>query len=108
MDVFNITLVEGRREDFAKEGDALISESAAKRWFPDRNPIGETITVEFEHEGRITGIYKDRKENESMINGILVHEGERDMSLPNYNPHSCYIKLNPAPIWKKSARPWEK
>ena len=95
LDVFNITLVEGRREDFAKEGDALISESAAKRFFPDRNPIGETITVEFEHEGRITGIYKDRKENESMINGILVHEGERDMSLPNYNPHSCYIKLKP-------------
>jgi hypothetical protein len=84
-----------RREDFAKEGDALISESAAKRFFPDRNPIGETFTVEFEHEGRITGIYKDRKENESMINGILVHEGERDMSLPNYNPHSCYVKLKP-------------
>jgi len=95
LDVFNITLVEGRREDFAKEGDALISESAAKRFFPDRNPIGETFTVEFEHEGRITGIYKDRKENESMINGILVHEGERDMSLPNYNPHSCYVKLKP-------------
>ena len=95
LDVFSITLVEGRREDFAKEGDALISESAAKRFFPDRNPIGETFTVEFEHEGRITGIYKDRKENESMINGILVHEGERDMSLPNYNPHSCYVKLKP-------------
>ena len=95
LDVFNITLVEGCREDFAKEGDALISESAAKRFFPDRNPIGETFTVEFEHEGRITGIYKDRKENESMINGILVHEGERDMSLPNYNPHSCFIKLKP-------------
>lgn len=95
LDVFSITLVEGRREDFAKEGDALISESAAKRFFPDRNPIGETFTVEFEHEGRITGVYKDRKENESMINGILVHEGERDMSLPNYNPHSCYVKLKP-------------
>lgn len=95
LDVFSITLVDGRREDFAKEGDALISESAAKRFFPDRNPIGETFTVEFEHEGRITGIYKDRKENESMINGILVHEGERDMSLPNYNPHSCYVKLKP-------------
>ena len=95
LDVFSITLVEGRREDFAKKGDALISESAAKRFFPDRNPIGETFTVEFEHEGRITGIYKDRKENESMINGILVHEGERDMSLPNYNPHSCYVKLKP-------------
>ena len=95
LDVFSITLMEGRREDFAKEGDALISESAAKRFFPDRNPIGETFTVGFEHEGRITGIYKDRKENESMINGILVHEGERDMSLPNYNPHSCYVKLKP-------------
>ena len=95
LDVFNITLVEGRRDDFSHEGDVLISESAARRWFPDRNPIGETLIVEFRNECRITGIYKDRKENESIINGLLVHEGERDMSLPNYNPHSCYVKLKP-------------
>ena len=102
LDVFNIILVEGRREDFSHEGDVLISESAAKRWFPDRNPIGETLIVEFENECRITGIYKDRKENESIINGLLVHEGERDMSLPNYNPHSCYVKLKPGADLEKN------
>jgi len=31
LDVFNITLVEGRREDFAKEGDALISGQESNR-----------------------------------------------------------------------------
>ena len=95
LDVFNITLTEGRREDFSKKGDALISESAAKFYFPDRNPIGEPFFLEFQHECHITGIYKDRKDNESMINGLLVHEGETDLSLPNFKPHSCYIKLVP-------------
>ena len=95
LDVFNVILTRGRREDFAKEGDALISESAAKCYYPDRDPIGETILFELDREYRINGIYEDRNENESMVNGFLIHEGERDKSLPNRNAHTCYIKLRP-------------
>ncbi|MBQ9477728.1 MAG: ABC transporter permease [Bacteroidales bacterium] len=93
LDVFNVTLVEGRKEDFVKAGDALISESAAKTYFPNRNPIGEIITYLEQDEYRITGIYKDRQQNETMINGFLLHEGEDDMSLPNHSPHRGYFKL---------------
>ena len=98
LEVFNIVLSTGRKEDFAKRGDALISEFAARRFYPDRNPMGETIlflTPDGVKDGRIVGIYKDRKENETMVNGFLIHEGDTDMSLPNYNAHSCYIKLAP-------------
>lgn len=94
LDVFNILLVEGRREDFAKAGDALISESTAKLYYPDRDPLGETIMF-LNDEYHITGIYKDRQENESMVNGFLLHEGEEDLTLPNHGPHRCYLKLAP-------------
>ena len=93
LDVFNITLLEGSREGFATEGDALISESAARQFFPDRNPIGETFIFEWEHECRIVGVYKDRRDNESMVNGILIHEGDADLELPNHQPHYAYVKL---------------
>lgn len=95
IDIFNIQLVEGRREDFAEEGDALISESTAARFFPDRDPIGEPFTYNVRTKGRIKGIYKDRKDNETLINGILIHEGETDWDLPNYNMHAGYYKLAP-------------
>ena len=95
IDIFNIQLVEGRREDFAEEGDALISESTAARFFPDRDPIGEPYTYNVRTKGRIKGIYKDRKDNESLINGILIHEGETDWDIPNYNMHAGYYKLAP-------------
>lgn len=95
LDVFNVQLTEGRREDFAQKGDALISESAAARFFPDRDPVGETFIYAFRNEGRIKGIYKDRKENETLINGILIHEGEDDLALPNSQPHYGYFKLAP-------------
>lgn len=98
LDVFNITLLMGRREDFANKGDALIAESTARRYFPDRDPMGEVfryMSTRGYKEGRIVGIYKDRKENESMVNGFLIHEGETDLSFPNYNSHSCYVKLKP-------------
>ena len=93
LDVFNVAISVGRREDFAKEGDAIISESTARLYFPDRNPIGETFIYKWNKECRIVGIYKDRKENESLVNGFLIHEGETDNTLPNYNPHVCYIAL---------------
>lgn len=96
IDVFNITLLAGRKEDFAAAGDALVSESAAELYFPGRNPIGEIFYNNFgRSECRIVGIYKDRKENETMVNGILIHEGDTDLEFPNYNPHMCYVKLAP-------------
>ena len=94
LDVFNVTLLEGRREDFSQAGDAIISESTAKQYFPDRDPVGE-IVIYSKDEYRIKGIYKDRKENESMVNGFLFHEGEKDLTLPNYGPHKAYLKLAP-------------
>ena len=90
LDVFNVTLLEGRREDFSQAGDAIISESTAKQYFPDRDPVGE-IVIYSKDEYRIKGIYKDRKENESMVNGFLFHEGEEDLTLPNYGPHKAYL-----------------
>ena len=95
LDVFDISLITGRREDFSTKGDALISESAARLFFPDRDPIGETFIYEWSNECRIVGIYKDRKENETMVNGILIHEGEDEMEVPNSRPHVCYVKLAP-------------
>ena len=96
IDVFNIILLAGRKEDFAAAGDALVSESAAELYFPGRNPIGEIFYNNFgRSECRIVGIYKDRKENETMVNGILIHEGDTDLEFPNYNPHMCYVKLAP-------------
>lgn len=95
LDVFGVTMVAGRREDFAAKGDALISEKTAARYFPDRNPVGETIIYNWRYEYRIVGIYKDRKENETLVNGILIHEGETDLALPNTQQHACYVRLAP-------------
>ena len=96
IDVFNITLLAGRKEDFVAAGDALVSESAAELYFPGRNPIGEIFYNDFgRSECRIVGIYKDRKENETMVNGVLIHEGDTDLEFPNYKPHRCYVKLAP-------------
>ena len=95
LDVFNVMLIEGSRESFAAEGDALISESAARQYFPDRNPIGKDFVCEWKGTCRIVGIYQDRKENESLVNGILIHEGDAELQLPNSMPHGCYVKLKP-------------
>ncbi len=90
LDVFQVELVEGRRDDFTKKGDAIISESAAALYFPGRDPIGETLIYSWKDEYRITGIYKDRKENESMVNGFLLHQGEEQMAFAY-----CFVKLAP-------------
>lgn len=91
LDLFQVELVVGRKDDFTKKGDALISESTAARLFPGRDPVGETIIYSWKNEYRITGIYKDRRENESMVNGFLLHQGEEQMTYAY-----CFVKLAPS------------
>ena len=94
LDVFNVSMVVGGRESFSKKGDVLISESVARALYPDQNPVGEPVFF-LRDEYRISGIYRDRRENETLVNGFLFHEGEKDLALPNEGMHACYLKLRP-------------
>ena len=70
FDVFTIPFLAGdRRTAFATPDALVISESAAKSWFPDEDPIGKTVTLESNLSAgdyRITGVVEDKPRNSSL------------------------------------------
>ena len=74
-----IPLLAGR--DIA-EGDhaggdpvVLIGETAAKKWWPGRSPIGETIRMGGEHKWRIIGVVADVQQHSLIESGGIVIYG---------------------------------
>ena len=92
--VFSIEIVDGTLEEYNVKNAALISENHAKTIFGDRSPVGEHLTTEFNiNEYKIVGVYKTLPENCSVINGLLVNEGDDDLSLPNHSFHCGFFRL---------------
>lgn len=93
-DVFSIEIIDGSLEEYNVKNAALISENHAKTIFGDRSPVGEHLTSEFNiNEYKIVGVYKTLPENCSVINGLLVNEGDDDLSMPNYSLHCGFFRL---------------
>lgn len=64
FEIFTIPLVEGSRSSvLAEPSTALVSESAARKYFGDRNAIGQTIKVANQADCRIAGIFRDMPAN---------------------------------------------
>ncbi|MEE9442982.1 MAG: ABC transporter permease [candidate division Zixibacteria bacterium] len=60
FDVFTVPIKIGDPEtSLANPNSVLITDSIAKAYFPDQNPIGKTITLNKEFELQITGILED-------------------------------------------------
>ena len=102
FDVFSIPLLAGDPETALTEPNTIvISETMAKKYFGDKNPIGEVLRFEhFFSQCRITGVAKDYPENSHFRFNILLSlksfENIRfdfDKSWGNHT-FSTYVLLN--------------
>lgn len=93
-EMFGLNLVLGSLNEYNEKNCALLSVSHAVTIFGENNPIGETLMLDpFGIEIKIVGVYEDLPENCTIINGVLVNEGDDDLTLPNYNPHTGFFRL---------------
>ncbi len=60
FDVFTIPLVKGTADKVLdRPGTMLLSETSAKRYFGETDPIGKTLLVDNSRSYEVTGVYKD-------------------------------------------------
>jgi putative ABC transport system permease protein len=71
-----------------------VSESFAKKYFGDANPIGKTITLDNEVEYKITLVFADLPENTHLKYDVLLPILRLDTSMDNDTIHE---RLNRAP-----------
>ncbi|MET0462659.1 MAG: ABC transporter permease [Chitinophagaceae bacterium] len=104
FDIFNFPLVKGSRSNLlSSPHEAIISERMARKYFGDKDPINQTITVANRVEAKVTGVLKDLPANTDLPAEIIISYA----SLKDYNTWMasddswggmtsamrCYIKL---------------
>lgn len=73
FNVFSFRLIEGNPEDALSEVNCVVlTESTAKRYFGDENPLGKSITFKGVHEYKVTGIVRDAPPNSHFHFTMLV------------------------------------
>lgn len=114
-EVFSLEMLKGTRNGLTDPSSILLSESLAKAYFGDSDPMGKIMTIDKNYVAKVTGVYKDLPANTSMAAiefmapWDLFYNNEpwfRNMSDP-WRPNSfeVYVQLNPnADIVKVSQR----
>lgn len=76
LSVFDFPAILGNPEQMFTNPDAIVlTESAARRYFENDNPLGETLTIEFGEDLRefeVTGVLADVPENSSLQFEMLL------------------------------------
>ena len=80
--VFDLPMITGDKSTALSDPLAIVvSRSAAKRYFGESNPVGQTMTLAFETPAsyHVTGVFEDLPHNTDMKFSILARQG-RDLS----------------------------
>ena len=73
LEIFDFQWLAGDKENALKEPNSIVlTESMAKNFFDDSDPIGQTISGESGSDFRITGLMKDVPENSHLQFNALV------------------------------------
>jgi len=86
FDVFSFSLLEGNKEHvFDTRASAVISESFARKVFPDREPLGEVITYEDSVLVTVSGVMKDIKNSAIPYADVLIRIDNAKYFNPGYD-----------------------
>lgn len=105
LEIFSFPLVSGDAGSALTSGTALLSQSAASKYFGSENPIGKVLEVTgaVENSYKITGVLKDVPANSHLQFGILLPmddllRGENYSTEPeggwSWNNFSTYARLH--------------
>lgn len=83
FNVFDFELLKGNRQTALKEPfTVVLSETASRKFFGNKNPMGETILVgEEAHPVKVTGLMKDMQENSQFRVDVLLSMTTRSQAI---------------------------
>lgn len=72
FDIFQLDFVYGNsKSQLERPNTAVLSESTARKYFGNANPIGKTINIDNDLKMEVTGVYKDFPANSSLDGNII-------------------------------------
>lgn len=106
FDIFNFPLLQGdKRSVLTEPNTAIITETTARKYFGDEDPIGKTFWLANLTPFTVTGILKDFPENTDLKAGMFVSWSTLKTYLPSFTDNrgwggirdgmKCYTLLRP-------------
>lgn len=87
--VFDVNLLKGTVGEFMMPHKAIVSESVARKFFGDKDPIGQVIKNDWRDELQICGVYKELPSNATIPNGVIIFEEFRNVRM-----NTLYVKIS--------------
>lgn len=87
--IFDINLLKGTVGEFMMPNKAIVSESVARKFFGDKDPIGQVIKNDWRDELQICGVYKELPSNATISNGVIIFEEFRNVRM-----NTLYVKIS--------------
>lgn len=99
--IFDFTWTEGESETaFANPYTAVLSESLARKYFADENPVGKIINFDYKYDLTVTGVIKDLPRNTDLNAELLININGLNPTMIYDNWYSvstavqCFVLLN--------------
>jgi putative ABC transport system permease protein len=104
INVFTIPFIQGNPKGALNEPNSMIiSQKTAEKYFPNENPVGQSLIVENMDSYKITGVYKNMPPtshfNFDIILSIVSEPYHKDPQWLSSN-FNTYIKLRPGADYK--------
>lgn len=72
FEVLDFKIVKGNKDEFAQPNKAFLSESTARKYFKDADPIGKTIKLDNELSIDVIGVVEDSRKNTNLPYNVLI------------------------------------
>jgi len=107
VSLFNLDLLSSEKKDFLRDKySVLISKSAAKKLFGNKNPIGKTLTLLKTYDVMVSGVFNDYPKNSHFEMEIIASTGlietvksrlapEMDAYSWGFSKFFAYCKIDP-------------
>jgi putative ABC transport system permease protein len=104
FNVFTIPFLQGNSKQALRDPNTMvISKKAADKYFPNENPMGQSLIVENKVNYKITGVYEDMPTSSHFHFDMMLALVSTDYSKENKwigNNFATYVKLRPGVSYK--------
>ena len=99
FEFFSMPVVQGQRNRVLDRADAVVlSQSTAKKYFGQQDPIGKTLILNDEKSFTVTGVFKDPGSNTHLNVDLLFSTLHISNAIESTDPYQetavCYFKTN--------------
>ncbi|WP_020534756.1 ABC transporter permease [Lewinella cohaerens] len=109
LDIFDFVLIDGDPNSILRQaGTAIVTQSIAKKYFGNQNPIGKTIQLDNESDYVVNGVLADLPENSTIQQDIFLAMADlpesRETLWTNMNFETYFLLREGAKIAKIEAK----